>query len=196
MQVLIVLAHPLPDSFAATVAKEARAALEGAGHAVEFLDLYAQDFDPRMTAQERRDHATATEASPDCQAMAEQLAAAEVLVLVFPQWWFNFPAILKGYVDRVFAPGIAFENVEGGPIRPKLTRLRHLVAFSSTGSPWWVARLVMGEPVRRLLKRGLLGGCAPQARFRMLTLYGIEASTPARRQAHLAHVRRMLSRLT
>ncbi|OLP52647.1 NAD(P)H dehydrogenase [Rhizobium rhizosphaerae] len=195
MKALIVLAHPLPESFAASVARAAEAALTRAGHQVSCLDLYAENFDPRLTVEERRTHATATGASPDCQAMAAQLAEAEILVLVFPQWWFDFPAILKGYFDRVLAPGVAFETIEGGPIRPKLKGLRHLVALSSTGSPWWMARLVMGEPVRRLLKRGILSGCAPQARFRMLTLHGIEASTLKRRQAHLARVDRLLANL-
>ena len=195
MKALIVLAHPLPESFAAAVAKVAEAALARAGHHVSFLDLYAENFDPRLTVEERRAHASATGASPECRAMAAQLAEAEILVLVFPQWWFNFPAILKGYFDRVLAPGVAFDNVEGGQIRPKLHGLRHLVALSSTGSPWWIARLVMGEPVRRLLKRGILAGCAPQARFRMLTLHGIEAATPERRRAHLTRVENLLARL-
>lgn len=195
MQILLVLAHPQAESFAASVALRAAAELRRRGHTVDLLDLYAEDFDPRLTARERRSYAT-ERIVIDCPELTQRLTAADALVLVFPQWWFNVPAILKGFFDRVLAPGIAFAVAPGGGrIEPRLTRLKHVVALTSTGSPWWVVRLVMGDPVRRLLKRGIVTGCAPQARFRMLTLHGMDVAGEETRRRHLLRIDRLIATL-
>ncbi|KPL54590.1 NAD(P)H dehydrogenase [Prosthecomicrobium hirschii] len=196
MRVLLVLAHPLADSYAAAVAQTARAALEAGGHSVDWLDLYAEDFDPRLTAAER----TGYFAEPyDTAAVAGDVArlqAAEALVLVFPQWWFNMPAILKGWFDRVFAPGVAFAHDRaGGRIVPRLENIRHLVVLTTTGSPWWIVKLWMGDPVRRLLKRGIGAFCARGLKFRMLALHDMDRVTPDRLARHLARVERAMARL-
>lgn len=194
MRVLIVLAHPLSTSYAASVARTARESLEAAGHRVDLLDLYAEGFDPRLTPEERAGYFAAPY---DVSAVADPVArlrAAEALVLVFPQWWFNFPAILKGWFDRVAAPGVAFEHDRaGGRIVPRLTNVRYLWALTTTGSPWWVVKLYMGDPVRRLLKRGIAGFCARDVRFRMLTLHDMDRATPARLAAHLERVKSAMS---
>jgi putative NADPH-quinone reductase len=186
MRILLVLAHPLEDSFAAAVADTARKALQAGGHEVDWLDLYRVDFDPRLSPAERRGYFTEPyEVSGLCD-MTSRLKAAEGLVLVFPQWWFNFPAILKGFFDRVLAPGIAFRpDPSGGRIVPQLTNIRHFWALTTTGSPWWVVHLYMGNPVRRLLKRGIANFCSS---FRMLTLHDMDRATDAKREAHLARV--------
>ncbi|RUM27352.1 flavodoxin family protein [Rhizobium vallis] len=194
MRILLVLAHPLPESFAASVARTAREALEASGHVVDLLDLYAEDFDPRLPEAERRGY---SDTPYDTSAVADivaRLRAAEGLVLVFPQWWFNFPAILKGFFDRIFAPGVAFtHDAAGGRIVPELTNIRLLYALTTTGSPWWLAQLYMGNPVRRLLKRGIAAFCSKKLAFRMLSLHDMDRTTEGRRKAHLERVRKALA---
>ncbi|ANL64026.1 flavodoxin-like protein [Rhizobium phaseoli] len=194
MRILLVLAHPLPDSFAASVARTARKALEASGHVVDLLDLYAEDFDPRLSEAERRAY---FDVSYDTSAIADivaRLQSAEGLVLVFPQWWFNFPAILKGFFDRIFAPGVAFtHDAAGGRIVPQLTNIRLLYALTTTGSPWWLVHLYMGNPVRRLLKRGIANFCSKKLVFRMLSLHDMDRATEARRKVHLERVRKALA---
>ena len=95
MRILLVLAHPLRDSFAAAVAGEAKAALEANGHTADLLDLYAEDFDPRLSKSERGGYFDQPYDASSVAPMVERLKAADGLILVFPQWWFNFPAILK-----------------------------------------------------------------------------------------------------
>jgi NAD(P)H-dependent FMN reductase len=153
MHALLVFAHPAPDSLGAHLAASIEAALRARGIEVDRLDLYAEGFAPLLSAEERRGHP-----APDIAALQARLAAADHLVLVFPTWWFGLPASLKGWFDRVWAPGFAY--APGTPVRPLLTRL---------GSC-----LVVTRPLRRVLKTALIGACAPQARFTMLSLYEAE----------------------
>jgi NAD(P)H dehydrogenase (quinone) len=102
---LLILAHPLGDSLNARLAASVEGHACAQGWQVTRRDLYAEDFDPRLTAEERAGYYTTPPAT-----LAEEkaeLAAAQVLILVFPTWWFGFPAILKGWFDRVWSPGRA-----------------------------------------------------------------------------------------
>jgi NAD(P)H dehydrogenase (quinone) len=148
MNVLIVHAHPEPRSFASALRDAAAGELAAAGHAVIVSDLYAMGFDPRLT---RADFATADDPGyfkPQREQMAaaanggfapglldemEKLRAADLVIFTFPIWWFSLPAILKGWVDRVFAMGFAYGGGkvhETGPFRGK----RAMLAMT-TGGP-------------------------------------------------------------
>lgn len=172
MHAHLVLAHPLDDSLNAHLAKTAQAALEAEGAKVDRLDLYTCAFQPCLSADERAGMHARRPVDTDVAALQARLAAAECLVLVFPTWWFSMPAILKGWFDRVWTPGFAY--APGTPIRPRLTGLKSVLVVTTLGSPWWVDWLVMHRPVQRVLSRALIGSCAPQARFTMLSLHGAE----------------------
>jgi putative NADPH-quinone reductase len=181
MNVLLVTAHPLADSLCAALAERAAAALAEAGHVVVREDLYAQAFAPALTSMERASYYASEYAAAAVAGQAERLLAADAIVLVFPTWWFGFPAILKGWFDRVWGPGIAYDHADDlGPIKPRLGKLRRVLAVTSLGSPWWVDTLVMRHPLRRILKVALLGTCAPNCRFEMLSLYKAEKLEPER----------------
>ena len=194
MNILVLYAHPVETSFNAGLHRTIVERLAAAGHAVDDCDLYAEDFDPRLSEAERRAY---FDVSYDTSAVADAVARlrlADGLVLVFPQWWFNFPAILKGFFDRVFAPGVAFtHDAAGGRIVPQLTNIKLLYALTTTGSPWWLVHLYMGNPVRRLLKRGIANFCSKKLVFRMLSLHDMDRATEARRKAHLERVRKVLA---
>ena len=177
------------------IARAAIEALQTQDPSLQVLDLYALNFDPRLTRQERERFYDPAAALTRDSPFAEELRGARRLVLIFPQWWFNVPAIMKGFFDRALAPGVAFEHAkDGGAIRPLLTQLAEVVAITTAGSPAWVDWLAMGRPVRRVLRRAIVGGCAPNARFRMLCHYHVERSTQAQRQAFLSRVRRWIVR--
>jgi NAD(P)H dehydrogenase (quinone) len=196
MHILMVLAHPLEESFAASVARVARETLEAKGHTVDLLDLYREGFDPRLTVAERGSYFDEGYDASGVSRWIDRLRAADGLVLVFPQWWFNFPAILKGFFDRVFAPGVAFDHdAAGGRIIPRLGNIKLFWALTSTGSPWWVVHLYMGNPVRRLLKRGIAAFCGKGLDFRMVTLHDMDRVTEAKRKRHIERVRALVSRI-
>ena len=180
MRVLVIFAHPLADSFAASLHRAVVAQLQQGGHEVDDCDLYAEGFDPVLSAAERRAYNTP---SPDLSGVAEhvdRLKAAEALVLCFPTWWYGMPAILKGYFDRVWANNVAFTLPEGGgTIRPALTNIRKIAVVTTYGAPWWFIRLVLPDPSRAVIMNGLGRLCGHGVR-RWLALYNIEGTNEAR----------------
>ncbi|MEC7964039.1 MAG: NAD(P)H-dependent oxidoreductase [Pseudomonadota bacterium] len=190
MKTLIVLCHPLQDSLNAHLAKKAQAKMAAAGHEVQLLDLYAEGFDPRLSVAERQGYYTAP--FDDDGALQE----VEALILVFPTWWFGLPAMLKGWIDRSFLPGVAYDHdPELKALTPRLHRLRHVVAVTTLGSPAWIDRLVLRRPVYRALKWGVVKACAPKARFAMLSLYKAEGVAQSRADRFVTRLERHLERL-
>lgn len=200
---LLVFAHPLDDSLNARLAATVEAKARAEGWQVTRRDLYAEAFDPRLTAEERRAHYATPLAIPPATLPQEkqELTEARVLILVFPTWWYGFPAILKGWFDRIWAPGTAYDNSpDFGPMLPRLHTLREVLAVTTMGSPAWVDWLVLRRPVRRILSLSILKPCAPKARLTWRALHGAEAVAPekvARFEARLAtDITRIAGRLT
>ncbi|WP_132999772.1 NAD(P)H-dependent oxidoreductase [Luteimonas arsenica] len=129
MHALVVIAHPNPDSLTHAIARHLAEGVETSGHAVEVADLSAEGFDPRFN------HADLDlfhrQAPPPADVAAEhaRLERADALALVYPIYWWSFPALLKGWIDRVFTLGWAYDETADGRILKKLQRLPiHLVA--------------------------------------------------------------------
>jgi putative NADPH-quinone reductase len=191
MRVHVVYAHPLADSFNAALHGCVVAALRKAGHAVDDLDLYADGFQPALTAAERAAYHTVGGNLAGIESYVARLKSAEALVICAPTWWYGMPAMLKGYFDRVWVPGVAFELLpRGGAIRPGLTNIRKLAVVTTTGSPWWFMRLYMRDPGKRVLMRGLRRLLAPDVSMAYLCHYGTDTSTPRGRERFLERVRR------
>ena len=195
MRVLVIFAHPLGDSYAATLRDTVVAALEAGGHTVDLCDLYQEDFDPTLSAQEWRDYENTSENTRAVSRQVERLRQAEGIIFVFPSWWYGMPAILKGYFDRVWLPGVAFEF---GPqaIRPLLMSIRMFGVVTTTGAPEWFTRIYMGNPSRKVLMRGLarLVDARRAERF-WLALYGMENATDAKRTEFIEQVRKRVSNI-
>src|SRR6266851_789275 len=191
MRVLVLYAHPLATSFAAALHQRVVAALRSGGHDVDDCDLYALGFDPVLSAAERASYNTP---SPDLSLVAEHVArlrAADSVVLCFPTWWYGMPAILKGYFDRVWAQGVAFQLPEGsGAILPRLSNIRKFWVVTTYGAPWWLIGLVLRDPVRAVILGGLARLCGKRVETRFLALYNIDAASPAKCAGFLARVER------
>ncbi|GJE25608.1 NAD(P)H-dependent oxidoreductase [Methylobacterium organophilum] len=194
MRVLLVYCHPRPDSYCGALRAAATAALARAGHAVETIDLYADNFDPRLSAPERGTYFDEDRERPDLALHIAALRRAEMLVLVYPTWWFGLPAMLKGWIDRVWLPGIAFSLGGARVLQPRLTHLRRIVVVTTYGSPRWLLWLV-GWPDWRLFRFGIRSLCAPGCRLDWLSLTGMDKATPTARARFLAKVDRRLSAL-
>ena len=127
-------------------------------------------------------------------ALCERLARAEGLVFVYPTWWYAHPAMLKGWLDRVLLPGVAFDMPDGGDIRPTLTHIKRLGVFTTCGASWWLTRFI-GFPSKRVILRGIRILCAKRCRTAFVAHYLMDASTPETRSKHLDRVRRGAQRL-
>jgi NAD(P)H dehydrogenase (quinone) len=188
MRVVLVVAHPDPNSFNHAIASTARASLAKAGHEVTFLDLYAEEFRAAMSHDERRAYHSAR---PLLDPMAERHAGvikqAEALVFVFPTWWSTVPAILKGWLERVLVPGVGFTFDERHHVRRGLTDVRHVVGISTYGSSWLYVRATHDNG-RRTLLRALRLNTALLTRRSWLALYKVDTATAEERSAFLRRV--------
>lgn len=195
MRCLIITAHPLDRSLCQEFAREAIDTLMTAKHECRHVDLYRSGFFPALTKVERASYYSDF-ATTELTKEIEDLLWAETILLIFPTWWFGPPAILKGWFDRVWAPGVAYDHaIDLGAIRPRLHQLRRVVAITTLGSPWWVDWLVLRRPVRRVLKTAILKTCAPHASLTFLSFYKTERWPSHRMDAAIACIRSVLQRL-
>ena len=185
---LLLTAHPLAESLNGHLAAQVEALARAQGWQVTRRDLN-DGFDPVMSREERAGYYAAPPAT--LQSEKQELAQAQVLILVFPTWWSGFPAVLKGWFDRVWTPGVAYDHAPDlGAMHPRLLGLQEVLAVTTMGSPRWIDWLVLRQPLRRILRLGIVRPCAPKARVRWCALYGAEAAKPAqvtRFEARLAH---------
>jgi putative NADPH-quinone reductase len=187
MRVLMIFCHPRADSLSAALRDAARAALEGAGHQVELRDLYAEDFRPALSAEERGAYHAVGDNLAGVQDHVDGLRAATALVLVYPTWWYGMPAMLKGWFDRVWAPGVAF-TLGAGAIEPRLTNIRRIAVVTTYGSPSWLL-WYLGRIDRRLVGRGIRRLCAPDCRVEWLALTRLDQRSRAECEAFIGRVR-------
>jgi len=152
--------------------------LKTKGYKVTIKNLYEEKFNPVLTQSERKSYYEKQFNIELISSDIEQLKNIESLILVFPTWWFGFPAILKGWFDRVWAPGYAYDHASDyGPIKQRLNNLKEMKVVTTLGSPWWVDTFILRKPVQKVLKIALLGACTTNCKFKMLSLYNSEKLT-------------------
>lgn len=191
MRVVLLYAHPVETSFNATLHDGILTSLKEAGHEVDDCDLYREDFDPRLTREERIGY---HEIGPNIEPVREyvqRVRAAEALVLSFPVWNFGYPAILKGFFDRVFLPGVSFELTPEGGIAPKLQNIRKLAAVCTYGGSR-IRAILAGDPPRKVVTRVLRAttGFAPCT---YLARYDMNRATEASCREFLARVTKTMA---
>lgn len=196
MRALVLLAHPCSDSFGHATARAAARGLRRGGHEVDLIDLYAIGFRADMTLEERLAYEGPDNiCCPTVADHAERVRQADALVMVYPTWWGGMPAILKGWLERVLVPGVAFGFSErSGRVTPGLTNVRRLVGISSYGAPRWYVRIVT-DSGRRTICRALRLTCGVRARTTWLGLYAIDTLGDDERTGFLTSVERRMEQL-
>lgn len=188
MKILLVVAHPNPASFNHALAAAAAESLRALGHEVVVEDLHADHFDPVTPAAEFPKNAPLP---PDIARRCTELASADGLIVVHPNWWGQPPAILKGWLDRVVRNGVAYEfrvgpNGKPGPV--PLHKLRAALVINTGNTPLEAELALYGDPLDNLWKR-CVGGMCGIPRTERLYFTPVIVSTPEQRTAWLAETR-------
>lgn len=174
MQILIVFCHPDRASFQATILAELVDRLKDRLHTVRVIDLYGEGFQPALDLDAWRAHQQGRGAEADLADHVAALRACEGLVFVYPTWWYGLPAMLKGWLDRVWQPGVAF-TMDGGVFRTHhLAQVRRFAVITTHGSPRWFIERIVGNPGRRQLMRGLALQFARGARTCWQAIYDVD----------------------
>ncbi|HFF3759321.1 NAD(P)H-dependent oxidoreductase [Stenotrophomonas forensis] len=161
MHSLIVIAHPEPSSLTHAIAGRIGEAIGAAdaGNSVAYADLMAEGFDPRFNLQDQALFRGTGAAPADVAAEQARLDAADTLVLVYPLYWWSFPALLKGWIDRVFTQGWAYQEGADGKVQKKLQRLRvHLVGVGGAGAEM-IERRGYGAAMKTQIDMGIFDYC-------------------------------------
>ncbi len=187
MRVLVLFAHPVETSFNAAVHATVVEALTAAGHEVDDCDLYAEGFEPAMSREERIDYQEIGPNQRNVEGYVARVLAAEALVVVHPVWNFGYPAILKGFFDRVFLPGVSFRMVNR-KATPGLHNIRKCAFVCTYGGSRFRAWL-MGDPPRKLGRRNMRVTIHPRGSVSYHAHYDMNRSTPESRARFLAKVR-------
>ena len=159
MEFSVILAHPEPQSFNHAIANTVCRSLERAGHTVRFHDLYAEGFNPLLGAAELDTKAAPSE---DLAHYCEELQRSDGLVIVHPNWWGQPPAILKGWMDRVIRPDVAYKFLEGdtGEGIPKgLLKAWAALVFNTSNTETQREKDVFGDPLETIWKNCIFGLC-------------------------------------
>jgi len=197
LKLLVVYCHPDPQSFGAALRQAAVESLRAAGHELREIDLYGECFDPVFSHAEKASYLGDTQRNIEgVAAHVEALRWAEGWVVVYPTWFYGAPAMLKGWLERVWLPGVSFRiaSAKQRTIGGELRNIRLFVGITTSGSPWWWLK-VIGDPGRSLFMKGLRPLYAKGVRMRWLQLYNMNHVTQAEREAFLKRVRRELGGL-
>jgi len=194
MRVLVVYCHPVPESFGAALRDTVVASLREKGDEVRLVDLYAEDFNPVMGAEERRHYNERASEDPVLKTHFAHLAWAEAIIFDYPTWWYGLPAMLKGWLDRVWATDVAFQLPKGdGPIVSLMTHISKLGVVTTCGAPWWLSVLI-GQPGRKTLLRGMWALTGKGCRTVYLAHYNMDKSTSESRSKFVKKVKARLKR--
>lgn len=191
MNVSVILAHPNKDSFNHAIAEAVVQTLEASGHTVWFHNLYAEGFDPLLPYEEFQKGAALP---PEIQQHCNEIATADGIVIVHPNWWGQPPAILKGWVDRVIRPGVAYEfkeddSGEGVPVG--LLKAKVALVFNTANTPEQRENEIFGDPLQLLWKHCIFDLCAVPEFYRKMYRV-VVTSTLEERQVWLEDVKKIV----
>ncbi len=159
MLISVILAHPDPKSFNHAIAQTAVEALKSNGHKVFFHDLYKEKFDPLLSEKEIHEDATLP---AKIREHCKEIASADGIIIVHPNWWGQPPAILKGWVDRVIRPGVAYEFLEGDSgegVPNGLLKAKAALVYNTSNTKTRREKEAFGDPLETIWKNCIFGLC-------------------------------------
>ncbi|MGI9394454.1 MAG: NAD(P)H-dependent oxidoreductase [Boseongicola sp.] len=195
MRTLVVYCHPNPNSFTSSVRDIVIERLNDAGAEIRLRDLYSEEFEPILSAVEHENYENCPENCAPVQSHVDDLRWCDTLIFVYPTWWYGVPALLKGWLDRVLLPDVAFmmPDDDNTTIQPGLSHVRRLGVFTTCGASWWLTTFV-GAPGKRTLMRGVGILCGKPLKKVFAAHYLMDSSTDTSRRRHLQKVAKKMDR--
>ncbi|MGI9535694.1 MAG: NAD(P)H-dependent oxidoreductase [Desulfocapsaceae bacterium] len=191
MQVSVILAHPEPTSFNHAIARKVLETLASEDVRVNFHDLYQEQFEPLLPAEEvARD----VDLPPLVAAHCREISEADLIIVIHPNWWGQPPAILKGWIDRVIRPGVAYEFLDGDSgegVPVGLLQAKLALVFNTSNTEGLREHQVFGDPLETIWKNCIFGLCGV-ADVRRETFAIVITSSEEQRRSWLAEVRQQV----
>ncbi|WP_300061293.1 NAD(P)H-dependent oxidoreductase [uncultured Roseobacter sp.] len=195
MRALVVYCHPKNTSFTAAVRDVVLERLSAAGAEMRVIDLYKRGFAPVLTGEELDIYEDTPGNRASVAEDVDDILWCDTLIFIYPTWWYGLPAMLKGWLDRVLLPDVAFLMPDGDNdnIRPGLTHISRLGVFTTCGASWGLTQMI-GAPGKRMILRGVRAICARRCRTAFAAHYLMDSSTDASRREHLDKVARKMDK--
>lgn len=186
MNATLIIGHPSPTSFSHAMAEAARRILAEKGYTIHLHDLYAENFEPVLRVGES---ANFVSDDPLVEQHCAEIASADLILIFHPNWWGQPPAILKGWIDRVLRPGVAYDYRDGSPADAPvgLLKARYGLVFNTSNTPWERELAIFGNPLETLWQKCIFGFCGVVG-FAQRVYGPMFGSTPAMRSTWLADV--------
>jgi putative NADPH-quinone reductase len=205
LRILLVHAHPnAVDSFSSAIANQVESSAQAKGHQVRRINLYEENYDPRLSKEQqmlnqaRGEDLEKRKLAKEVKTHIRHLQWCDTLVFVYPTWWMNTPAILKGWFDRTLVHDLCWAlPVPDAPSKaliPKLTHITQIVGISTYGAPPHIVTLA-GDNGRRCISNAVRPIMSPQATVQWLGLYNMDSTTPKERTDFLQEVKALVQRL-
>lgn len=185
-KILVISGHPDSESFNAALSEQYILGAQEVGAEVKQINIRDLQFNPNLAFGYRK----RTELEPDLLEAIEMIKWADHLVWVFPMWWYGYPAIMKGFIDRVFLPGLTFEFIKGKPLPKKLLKGKTARMILTADTPRWYDLLFMKSPTINQFKKGTLQFCGFRP-VKVTYIAPIKDSKESFRKKHLDKVRKL-----
>jgi putative NADPH-quinone reductase len=193
MNILIILSHPEPHSFNYAIAETAKKRLVENGHSIMFHDLYEEKFDPVIYAAEIPKNAILEE---NIAKHCSDLANSDGIIIIHPNWWGQPPAILKGWIDRIIRPGLAYEFLEGDDgegVPVGLLKAKTGIVFNTSNTSEVRENTIFKDPLETIWKNCILDFCGIRTFYRKMFRIMV-TSSPEQREQWLEEVKETIDR--
>jgi NAD(P)H dehydrogenase (quinone) len=181
--ILIINGHPDKNSFCFALAENYKKGAEMNGTECKLVHLIELEFNPILTYGYR----VVSALEPDLKKMQQAILEADHLVIVYPNWWGTYPALLKGFIDRVFLPNFAFKYLKNSPLPAKLLKGKTARIIVTMDTPQWYYWLINKSPGHNSMKKAILEFCGIKP-VKITVFSGIKSSDEAKRKKWLEEV--------
>jgi NAD(P)H dehydrogenase (quinone) len=186
--IVVITGHPNQKSFCRAMAMTYIEAAQSKGHEVTDLNLIDLNFDPIL----RSGYSKAQELEKGLVYAQEKIRKADHIVLIYPNWWGGPPALLKGFIDRVFLPGFAFKYVEKSIMPLKLLKGKTVDLIVTMDTPIWIYKMFLGSRGIKLMKESVINFCGMKTK-KTLLVGPIKNSSDVQKKKWLEHVKKIAS---